>query len=151
MGIVSPAWVLQSLRTGKQQRCLMVSADASRHLPSASSATGISSQPPGSSEAGSGGGSTGAHSSKPQLSSDLLASRAARQQALMQLSGQGAAAPASARASTLGAGGPSVPGGHRPAATPAELLPGVLWSVLELPHAARLEARCQPCVVADEE
>ena len=144
VGIVSPAWVLQSLRTGKQQRCLMVSADASRHLPAASTAGGGSSQQPGSSEARSGGGNSGMHASGQQLNGDLLASKEARQQALLQLNGKGAAAAACAGASTPGTAGPSLLGGHRPAATPAELLVGVLWSVLEAPHTARLEARCQP-------
>ncbi len=143
IGIVSPAWVLQSLRTGKQQRCLMVSADASRHLPAASAAAG-SSQQPGSSEAGSGGGSSGTHASGKQLGGNLLASKEARQQALLQLTGKGAAAAACGGGSTPGPSGPSVPGGHRPAATPAELLVGVLWSVLEAPHTARLEAQSQP-------
>lgn len=146
---MSPAWVLQSLRTGKQQRCLMVSADASRHLPAASATThGGSSQQPGSSETASG---SGTHGSVQQLSGALLASKEARQQALMELAGQGAAAVACAGASTPGIPGASMPGGHRPAATPAELLVGVLWSVLEPPHMARLEGRCGPHVVQEEE
>ena len=148
---MSPAWVLQSLRAGKQQRCLMVSADASRHLPAASAAASCSSQQPGGSEAVSGGNSSATHTSLQQLSGALLASKEARQQALMQLAGGGAAAVAAAGASTPDAAGPSMPGGHRPAATPAELLVGVLWSVLDPPHMARLEARCQPRLAQQEE
>ncbi|PRW59970.1 BRCT domain DNA repair [Chlorella sorokiniana] len=153
VGIVSPAWVLQSLRTGKQQRCLMVSADASRHLPAASTATDGSTQQAAGSEAGSGGGSSGSsmRTAGQQLSGDLLASKEARQQALLQLAGQGAAAAGGTRASTPGAAGPAMPGGHRPAATPAELLVGVLWSVLESPHTARLEARCKARSAQEEE
>ena len=53
VGIVSPQWVAQSLRAGKQQRCLTVSADASRHLPAAMAAAGSDAR--GGSDAGSGG------------------------------------------------------------------------------------------------
>ena len=33
VGLVSPSWVLHSLRAGAQQRCVSISADATRHLP----------------------------------------------------------------------------------------------------------------------
>lgn len=136
VGIVSPQWVLQSLRTGRQQRCLTVSADASRHLPSmaASGAT-----PEASTR---GGGPQQASNSLLQqqeaASAEIPLSKEARQQMLSRLAGGGAATDAGslpgAAVAAAGAGAC-----HQLSATPAELLPDVAWSVLEPPTAARKE------------
>lgn len=131
VGIVSPAWVAQSLKAGRQQRCLAVSADASRHLPAAASGTGGGQQ---QSQAGSGGsgGSVAGGGGAEQMSSELLQSREARQAMLSQLAaaGGGGGAPAGC----VPGAGPAA--AHQKTATPAELLTGVHWSVLDAPAAA---------------
>lgn len=150
VGIVSPAWVQQSLRAGKQQRCLTVSADASRHLPAAPVA-GISNQQQPAVEERRGGGTGSTQPSHQQLSGALLASKEARQQAIMELACGGAAAAAGAASGTPDAASARLPGGHPPTGTPAELLVGVLWSVLEPPSAARLEAQRTPHASSEEQ
>ncbi|KAL4458919.1 hypothetical protein ABPG75_013784 [Micractinium tetrahymenae] len=135
VGIVSPQWVHQSLRTGRQQRCLTVSADASRHLPAGSiEAAGSQPQQPI-------GPSSSPQQQQPGLSSELLLSREARQRMLSQLAGGSAGA-----AGTGGTG--DSPGSAAGAAavvpqgtTPAELLSDLVWSVLDPPPAARKEAQ----------
>jgi len=139
VGIVSPQWVHQSLRTGRQQRCLTVSADTSRHLPATSAAADSSQlrqQASGTARGGNGSGS-----SVEQLSPDLLLSREARQKMLSQLAGSND--PAGAAAAAAGGHSAARPGAlaaHQQATTPAELLGDVLWSVLEPPAAAQKEA-----------
>lgn len=136
VAVVSPQWVLQSLRAGKQQRCLAVSADASRHLPAAS----VASSGEGA-EAGAAAGSGSipprrpTQEQQPQLSSELLQSKEARQRVLSQLAGSGGGEAAAADAAA---------GAHQQAATPAELLAGVVWSVLEPPAAATMEGQRAP-------
>jgi hypothetical protein len=120
VGIVSPQWVLHSLRSGRQQRCLTVSADASRHLPAAAAVEGSPLAPSQPSVATAQGGISGA----------LLASREARQRVLSQLAAGGS--PGVAAAAALGPP-------RQPGATPSLLLSGLLWSVLDPPSAARLE------------
>lgn len=161
VGIVSPRWVLQSLRSGKQQRCLTVSADASRHLPSAAAASGsilASNSGHAGSQACSHAGSDGAQQQRHQqgLSSELLSSKAARQHMLGQLAGGSAGGEAAGGGAVFGPSGAAANGvpsaAHQLAATPAELLTGVLWSVLDPPAAARLERRQRPAEEpADEE
>ena len=134
VGIVSPAWVAQSLRAGRQQRCLSVSADASRHLPAAGP---TASPAPQHSEAGSGGSAT----HQQALPSELLSSREARRAVLAELAAGGDAGSSAAAGTPGGAPGAA----HQQAATPAELLTGLLWSVLEPPSAAwRQPARPAP-------
>ncbi|PSC76077.1 hypothetical protein C2E20_0748 [Micractinium conductrix] len=144
VGIVSPQWVHRSLRSGRQQRCLAVSADTSRHLPAASAATSPSQQQTGSGSTRSSG------DGRPPLSSELLQSREARLLALSQLAGgtTGAAADAARPAARSGGGA-----AHQPATTPSELLGGVAWCVLEPPAAAVLEGSQlrQPPVPAEED
>ena len=142
VGIVSPQWVLQSLRSGRQQRCLTVSADASRHLPAAAAA-GASASAGGASSEGSPVCEARADA-RQQLPVELL-SREGRQQMLSQLAGSGTAS----GAASPGSGAVSA---HQQAPTPAELLGGVLWSVLEPPSAARLEGQrmAQGPLPADE-
>jgi hypothetical protein len=142
VGIVSPQWVLQSLRSGRLQRCLTVSAYASRHLPAAAaaaaaaSASGASSEGSPACEAGAG--------ARQQLPAELL-SREGRQQMLSQLAGSNTAS----GAASPGSGAMAA---HQQAPTPAELLSNVLWSVLEPPSKARLEGqrRQQGPLPADE-
>lgn len=135
---MSPQWVHQSLRTGRQQRCLTVSADASRHLPAASGAAASCQL---QQQQGERSGAASSCLQRQSLSSELLHSREAREQMLSQLAGSAAGAgaaqgsPASAAAAV--AAGPQ-------ASTPAELLPGVLWSVLDPPHLARQEEAQHP-------
>lgn len=146
VGIVSPAWVLQSLRSGRQQRCLHVSADASRHLPGAGPAASAAAQRPGIEAASGGGGSSSTQQQQQQLPSELMLSKEARQQMLAQLSGSGGDA---------GAAAGGVPGGsahqqHQQAATPAEMLCDVLWSVLDPATTARKEGQRLQCATDPE-
>lgn len=46
VGLVSPSWVLHSLRAGAQQRCVSISADATRHLPADTGAAAGANQRP---------------------------------------------------------------------------------------------------------
>lgn len=137
MGIVSPLWVYQSLRAGRQQRCLAVSADASRHLPAASGAA-ASSQLQQCEQVWSDAPSS--CQTQHSLSRELLLSREARERMLSQLAGV-----AGARlAGGIGAAAFSAPVAAQQASTPAELLSDVLWSVLEAPQSACKESQ-RPC------
>lgn len=142
VGIVSPTWVIHSLRSGRQQRCLSVSADASRHLPSAGPATSAACGR-GHTQAGSqsGSGGSGTQSQQPLLPNELLVSKEARQQMLCQLAGgnSGSATAAALCGASGGSGGGAA--AHQQAVTPAELLADVLWSVLDPPAAACAEGQ----------
>lgn len=139
VGIVSPSWVAQSLRAGRQQRCLAVSADASRHLPAAGAAASAAG---GAQQQSQGGGVAGGAEG---LSGELLQSREARQAMLSQLTAGGG----SGGAPAAGATGALLPAAaHQQAATPAELLTGIHWSVLDLPAAAARAHAAQPAAAA---
>ena len=112
---MSPDWVYSSLREGRQQRCLVVSADTSRHLPSSTGAGGAATAR-GSAPSAAGAGTP------------VPSSRQARAELLSQLEAEA---------------GPAAAGHARPllrqGSMPAVLLAGVAWSVTDPPQAARLD------------
>lgn len=111
---MSPDWVYSSLREGRQQRCLVVSADTSRHLPSIGAGGAAAAQ--GGAPSASGAGTS------------VPSSRQARAELLSQLEAEA---------------GPDAAGHARPllrqGSMPAVLLAGVAWSVTDPPQAARLD------------
>ena len=111
---MSPDWVYCSLREGQQQRCLVVSADTSRHLPSGGAGGAAAAAAQGSAPSTAG--------------TQVPASRQAREELLSQLEA-GAGPAASGHAQPL----------LRQGSMPAVLLPGVAWSVTDPPQAARLD------------
>eukprot|EP00887_Chlorella_sp_A99_P006628 scaffold3.g6628.t1 len=143
LGIVSPQWVLRSLKEGRQQRCLTLSADASRHLPEAAMGAAGAGGAAGAAPAGPPPGEAGS-SGPALLDSELLASRDARQRVLSELAAEGSCEA----------------GGQQHRSTPAALLEGLEWSVTDPPSAARLagtraaqqeQGEPEPDVIPDSE
>ena len=125
---MSPVWVVRSLKEGKQQRCLMVSADASRALPAAAAVATEESSVTCSSPLLPGAAAAGA---KP-LSNELLASRLARERVLSEVL---------AAAASRGSGGEGSFSAAQQQSTPAVLLRGLEWSVMDPPSAAQLDGQ----------
>ncbi|GAB4823283.1 hypothetical protein N2152v2_010329 [Parachlorella kessleri] len=129
LGIISPQWVVRSLKSGRQQRCLMVSADATRHLPAGPEQGCNQLKAP----------LRGTDSSRGSMSPlGQLQSKEARAAMLQQLAGH-SNGPSPATGATLGAGNPGAP-----LCTPASMLVGFAWSVVDPPAEARPDSTVIP-------
>ncbi|BDA45149.1 hypothetical protein COCOBI_06-6290 [Coccomyxa sp. Obi] len=120
--VVSAAWVLQSAKSGRQERCLLISADALRGLPLASQSAQETQH-----------SSSDVSADAAARSASTCATGAHEWQALLDQADQ--------RASAMS---------HQ-YQTPAALLEDVVWAVTDPPEKARLDSICAGYAEGPEE